>query len=437
VRGKIEATLEDTGEHNLKNIAQPVRIYRAVAAPGSRLREQPVPVDATAAQPVMPRPAIAILPLVSMSAESGQRFLADGITEDIITELSRFTTLTVIARNSSARFKDGPVDMKQIGRELGARYLVEGSLRGLGDKIRITIQLIDAESGGHLWAERFDRGAGDIAATDKAVQAIVTGLANRVAENEEERGRRGPEAGRTAYHFMLQARELMQDGDYIACEAPLRRAIELDPSLSEAHGLLVHALIQKYLYGENEGDLAEAEHSARQAIALNPRGSGPQFGMAYVALTQGNHDLAGLHLNRPIALNPNNVNAQIGRAQWLLWGGQAEQALAAVEASIEREELAPPYYWEARAEILFQLHRYGESLEAIARVNRAHFWIKALAVAALAQSQNLDEARRQLAALLAAQPMVTIAKVMKANAYRDQALREHFVDGLRKAGTPA
>ncbi len=437
VRGKIDAAFYDGGEHNLKNIAQPVRIYRAVAT-GSARRDHPAPAGAgPAVASIVPRPAIAVLPLVSMSAEAGQRFLADGVTEDIITELSRFTTLTVIARNSSARFNDRPVDVKQAGRELGARYLVEGSLRGLGDKIRITIQLIDVESGGHLWAERFDRAVADIAATDKAVQAIVTGLANRVAEYEEEKGRRGPEASRTAYHFMLQARELMQEGDYIACEAPLRRAIGLDPSLSEAHGLLVHALIQKYLYGDNDGDLVEAEHSARQAIALNPRGSGPQFGMAYVALTQGNHDLAGLHLDRAIALNPNNVNAQIGRAQWLLWGGQAEQALTAVEASIEREELAPPYYWELRAEILFQLHRYRESLEAIARVNRAHFWIKALAIAVLAHSQRLDEARRQLAVLLAAQPMVTIARVIKANVYTDEALREHLIDGLQKVGMPA
>jgi adenylate cyclase len=371
-----------------------------------------------------------------MSAEPGQRFLADGITEDIITELSRFTALTVIARNSSARFADRPADVKQAGRQLGARYLVEGSLRGLGDKVRITVQLIDVESAGHLWAERFDRATADAAAIDKAVQAIVRGIANRVAESEEEQVRKGPEASRTAYHFMLRARELMQDGDYLACEVPLRRAIELDPALSEAYGLLVHALIQKYLYGDNDGDLAEAERSARQAIALNPRGSGPQFGLAYVAMTQGNHDLAGLHLDRAIALNPNNINAHLGRTQWLLWGGQAEQALVALEASIEREELAPSYYWEIRAEILYQLHRYRESLEAIARINRAHFWIKALAIAALAQTERLDEARRMLAALHTAQPNMTIARVMRANVYKDGPLREHLIDGLRKAGMP-
>jgi adenylate cyclase len=439
VQGKVDIAFEDTGEHSLKNIARPMRIYRAIGPSLPAPPGEPAPVGAEKTMaPLTPSPAIAVLPFISMGGEAEQGYLADGVTEDIITELSRFTSLTVIARNSSFRFRDQPVDVKQVGRKLGARYVVEGSLRRIGDRIRITAQLIEVETGGHLWAERYDRTIAELpAAQDKVVQAIVTALSNRVAEYEEEQGRRRPAAGRTAYDLILQARHAMQDGIFLNAEAPLRRAIELDPELSEAHALLVYALLHKYFYGDDDGDLEAAAHSARRAIALNSRGSGPQFSMAGVAAIQGNYALAGSCYERAIALNPNNVVALIGRAQWLLWGGRVEEALAALEASVQHEALAHSYYWEVRGEVLYQQHRYPESIDAFGRMNQPHFWIKALVVAGLAQSERLEEARRHLAALREAVPNVTIARVLKAVVYQDDACRQHLLEGLRKAGMPA
>ena len=436
VRGKVEARFEDMGEHALKNIARPVRIYRLLGADGAK------PAGGSPPSPPDPerrgRPPIAVLPFLSLGGDADQRHLADGISEDIITEFARFTSLLVIARNSSFLFREQPIDVRRVGRELGARYLIEGSLRRIGPQIRIAAQLIEVETTGHLWAERYDRKIEDLfALQDEVVRAVVVAAANRIADREEERRLATPPESWDAYDHVLHARKFLAADTYLPAEAPLRRAIELDPGIAEAHALLVYVLLHKYWFLDERRHLDEALVSARKAIELNGQGSGPRFAMALVNCYRGEYELAGMHYDRAITLNPNNAQPRIGRAQWLVWGGKGEEALAALESSVPSESLAPAFYWEARGEILFQLRRYDEAIATFGKLDRGHyFWVRAFVIAALAQVGRVPEARRQLAALLADQPGITIARVLRAVAYKDDKMRDHLVEGLRKAGMP-
>src|SRR5262249_48187274 len=160
----------------------------------------------------------------------------------------RFTSLMVVARNSSFQYRDKPIDVKRVGRELGARYVIEGSLRRLGPHLRVTAQLIRAETGGHLWAERYDRKLEDLfAVQDDIVRSVVTGVEDRVVRSEEEQGLRKPPQSWAAHDYVHQARQLMGESEFLLAEAPLRRAIELDPTIAEAHARLVYPLLYQYL----------------------------------------------------------------------------------------------------------------------------------------------------------------------------------------------
>jgi len=241
IRGKTDLKFEELGEQNLKNIAEPVRAYRAVTAPQARRSTYNYQVGPA-------KPSIAVLPFANLSGDPDQEYFADGITEDIITELSRFSSLFVIARNSSFQYRGKSQDMKRVGRELGARYLVEGSVRRLGPHIRITAQLIDATSGRHAWAERYDRRMEELfEVQDEVVRAVVTCSEHRIADSEAEQIARRPPNNWLAYDFFLQARWFLAQFDtYEKAEAPLLRALELDPKLAEAYAMLTHVEMGKY-----------------------------------------------------------------------------------------------------------------------------------------------------------------------------------------------
>jgi class 3 adenylate cyclase/TolB-like protein len=428
-RGKLDIAFEDLSEQRLKNIDWPVKVYRVQLGAGS---VAPSPISG-----LPDKPSILVLPLTFASDEEEFRDLGNGLVEDITIELARFTSLMVVARNSSIQYRDTPIELKRVGRELGARYLLAGSIRQLGPQIRITVQLILAETGGHLWAERYDGKLADLLTTqDEIVRSVVTTAEDRIVRSEEHRGLRKPQQSWTAYDYVLQARQCLWDeSDDLNAEVPLRRAITLDPSIAEAHALLVFPLMRKYVLGDDDANLKEALESAKKAIALNPQGSGPQFAMALACgIAEGQSERSALHYDRAIALNPNNTYAKMGRAEWLLWGGKAEDALGYLDSAIQQEHFAPAFYWDLRGRILFQLRRYEEALNAICRVTSPQYSGVTYAIAALVHSGQLMEARRRLATLIASQPNVTIARVLKAEVYRDESLRAHLVEGLRKAG---
>ena len=234
VKGKVEAGFEDLGDQRVKNIAEPVRAYRwsdAIAAP------------ARAAPLALPdKPSIAVLPFVNMSGDPEQEYFSDGITEDIITELSRFPTLFVIARNSSFHFKGKAVKVSEIGRDLGVQYVVEGSVRKVGNRVRVTAQLVEAMSGNHLWAERYDRELEDIfEVQDEVAHTVAATVSGRLDDAGAERARRRPTEDLAAYDLFLRAYQHVHRwtrADLAAARPLLEKALDLDPNIARAHAYL-------------------------------------------------------------------------------------------------------------------------------------------------------------------------------------------------------
>jgi adenylate cyclase len=270
VRDQSEIVLEDLGERPLKNIAKPVRVFR-IGTP-----DRAVGAPQAGSPPVPHKPSIAVLPFANMSGDAEQEYFSDGMTEDLITDLSRVSGLFVIARNSSFAYKGRSVKVQEIGRDLGVRFVLEGSVRKAGNRVRITAQLIDAGSGGHLWAERFDRDLTDIFSTqDEVVEKIVGALAVTRTQGEEQRLRRRGTGNVEAYESWLRAREFLTRGtreSVVQARAMYRRAIEIDPNFAAPHAGLALAAISDYVSGwalDPAQALDEAERWARRAVELN------------------------------------------------------------------------------------------------------------------------------------------------------------------------
>jgi TolB-like protein/class 3 adenylate cyclase len=337
IRGKVDVTFEDLGSQSLKNIAEPMRVWRVPygrAAPGvpTRLR-----VDA-AALTLPDKPSIAVLPFTNMSGDPEQEYFADGMAEDIITALSHFKALFVIARNSSFTYKGRAVDVKQVGRELGVRYVLEGSVRKAANRVRITGQLVDTTTGAHLWAERFDGGLSDVFdLQDQVTESVVGAIAPAVEKAEIERAKRKPTESLDAYALYLRGlAKLYQFGNRQANEEALRlfnSAIALDPDFAAAYAraALCHVWAKTNgWFSDTANETAEVTRLAQRAVELGKDDA--------IALTTSGHalvyfvrDLEGgaALINRALVLNSNLAEA------WN-WGGWVKNWLGEPEAGIER-----------------------------------------------------------------------------------------------------
>jgi TolB-like protein/class 3 adenylate cyclase len=277
VRGKVDSAFEDMGPQNLKNIVEPMRAWRLrMNASGSAAAPIEPPVESTQALALPDKPSIAVLPFENMSGDPEQEYFADGMVEDIITALSRFKALFVIARNSSFTYKGRAVDVKQVGRELGVRYVLEGSVRKAANRVRITGQLVDTATGAHLWADRFDGGLGDVFdLQDQVTESVVGAIAPAVEKAEIERAKRKPTESLDAYTVYLRGlARLYQFTSRQANEEALRlfnSAIELDPDFASAYGRAASC----YAYAKGIGwipdtadEVAEVKRLAKRAVEL-------------------------------------------------------------------------------------------------------------------------------------------------------------------------
>jgi adenylate cyclase len=274
VRDRLDLELEDLGEQNVKNIARPVRVFRVVLESGGG--------PPASALELPDKPSIAVLPFANMSGDAEQEYFAEGISEDIITELSRFNSVFVIARNSSFTYKGRDVKVQEVARDLGVEYVVEGSVRKAGNRVRVTAQLIEAASGNHLWAERYDRDLEDIfAVQDEVTQTVVATVAGRLEAAEMERTKRKPTERLAAYDYLLQGKDLhhrvTKEANAEGLEM-LEKAIELDPDFAEAHAWLACTLGQSWARGwaeQGEETLDRCRAEIRAAHELDA-GPGPQ-----------------------------------------------------------------------------------------------------------------------------------------------------------------
>ena len=439
VVGKIEAAFDDLGEHTVKNIARPIRVYSARLGPGkatpSRAPETPLPLPDI--------PSIAVLPFANLSGDAEQEFFADGITEDILTELSRFRDLFVISRTSAFTYKGKNLTVQEVARELGVQYVVEGSVRKAGNRVRITAQLIDAETDRHIWAERYDRDLEDIfAIQDEITQTISATLPGRVEASRRERAQNKPTDSMAAYELVLGGKLLHhrsnRDRNPEALEM-VDRAIAIDPKYAHAHAWKACILGQAWSYGWMEDADATFEEINRElqiALTLDENDSDVHRILAAVHLTRHEFDKAAFHQDRALALNPNDDLIVVQKGEILTWMGEPEDGISWIEKAIRLNPYHPERFWGHLGRAYFGARRYPEAISAFQKIAAPDLGPHAFLAAANARGGDEAAAKRHASEVLALAPEFSAASHVETLHYANDADRAHLRDALAEAGLP-
>jgi adenylate cyclase len=438
VQGRLDATLEDAGEQKLKNIDRPVRVYRVQLYHPT-----------TEAKPVLDlpdKPSIAVLPFTNMSGDSEQEYFSDGVAEDIITMLSRSLSLSVVARNSSFTYKGRMVGVKQIACQLGVRYVLEGSVRRGGNRVRVTAQLIDAETGNQLWAERYDRAPTDIfAVQDEITEAVVIAIVPAVAERERRRAARKPPESLSAweaYQRGLWHHGRIGPAENDAAQRFYRRSIDLDPNFAPAYAALASAIRHGALTYQTYS-IAEAVHEglplAQKAISLDPMDAAAHTSMGWGLMTIGDHDGMLAEGRKALAINPNFADAHFLLGAALQFSGRPREALESIRKAIRFDPQSPTRYNRMLnlAIAYYFLREYEAAVNAakeVLRVYSDHPQADRYLAAALGQAGHSDEARRALQRAIALSPKSFDMFVQQRPPWYRPTDHEHMLEGLRKAG---
>jgi adenylate cyclase len=373
-----------------------------------------------------------------MSGDPEQQYFSDGITEDIITELSRIRSLTVIARNSTFQYRDKAVDVKQICRTLGADYVIEGSVRKAAKRIRVTAQLIEAASGNHVWAEHYDREIEDIfAIQDELVRAIVAMLPSRIDEAGARSAARKRPENLTAYDYMLRGIEYYwrydRASDALACEM-FEKAIAMDPSLAPAYAWLASERMRSWFLDRSADAIDEAYTLAKKAVALDTNDNGCHLTLGYVCLYRRQFEQAAHHLDRAIALNPNEPNAAIVMGWFLTYIGRPLDGLAWWDKAFRLDPHPPIWYVLTQGMAYYVAHRYAEAIDALKRDTDPELWDLIYLVAAYGQMNCIDEAKAAIVKSELLNPGESLLHYALNEPFKNTTDLDHLTDGLRRAG---
>ena len=422
-------------EHETEELARAIRASRRG---GPTTTQAPSPFDRQqGAATRSERPSIAVLPFTNLGGDAEQQYLGDGITEDIIIELSRYRSLLVIARNSAFQFRGPSVDLAAVRGQLGVQFVVEGSIRKIGPQLRLTVQLIDAATESHVWAERYDSQAEEIfTVQDDITRAIAATLEGRVAASGAERAKRRPPADWVAYDYFLQGREQFHRYRFPEAEPFLARAVELDPGYAQASALRANALLGIFWTNPQTNTKDAALEFAAKALSLDDSDPWCQAMMGFVLTHRGQRDLAGPYFERAVALNPGDIQIAYLRAWWLARTGRAEEALKYLDLAMRRDPFPPAWFWEIRGIALFATRRYDDVIQALARMIHLHAWDHAYVAACHAHMNRNAEARAAAAEVLRADPNFTVSGYRLVEEYTLSGELEHLLDGMRKAGLP-
>jgi adenylate cyclase len=446
VRDKVPIKIETRGEQTVKNIARPIEVFCIISedrdAVAGAVREFETRVQTPA---IADKPAIAVLPFVNMSGEPDQEFFADGITEDILTELSRFRELFVISRNSAFFYKGKAINAQKVAKELGVHYVVEGSVRKAGGRVRITVQLIDAETDRHLWAERYDRELADIfAIQDEVTSSIVSILPGRVAAAAQDRAQRKLPENLAAYECVLAGKLLHHRSVRADNEEALRmldRAIALDPGYAHAHAWKACVLGQSFVYGWS-ADIEATKRTVIEeltlALSLDENDSDVHRVLAAVNLSLlRDHDKALYHQERALALNPNDDLIVVQHGEVLTWIGQAEQGIEWIQKAMRLNPYHPERFWSHLGRAYFVARRYDEAIKAFQRISRADHGHLAFLAACHAQLDDAAAAKGTAQQVLQRAPDFSIERFIATQHYKHEKDREHHRAALVKAQLPA
>ena len=449
VEGKLPVKFEDLGERTVKNISKPVRVYRVSPPSG----EKPSTTSDAAPLVLPDKPSIAVLPFENMSGDPEQEYFADGITEDIITELSRFRTLFVIARNSSFAFKGKAIGVSEVAQKLGVQFVLEGSVRKAGERVRITAQLIDASTGGHVWADRYDREFTDIFdLQDELTGAIVAVLPGRLEDAGRARSERKRTTNMSAYDFILLGNEhLRRHSREEIAEAGrcYQSAIDLDPDYARAHALLAWTNACFSFRGSWTEPCADAAlRSIEKSIALDDDDSWSHGVYGQTLLIRGQTEEAEIQFKRAIALNPNDADVAALWSPTLVYMGRWEEGLEWIDKAKRLNPYPGQWYYWYRGFALFSAREYEQAVRAIKELTPVHLRGHAYLAASYAYLERPDEARKELAlfedackrekAIIGDHALPSMREVALdwADRYSNPSDREHFLNGLRKAGLP-
>jgi adenylate cyclase len=469
VYDQIETTLalgyEYLGEQTVKNIAKPVRVYRVVLEPGAAV---PATIEATARGrangPVPPHlghplrvapsrpqppltlpdiPSIAVLPFVNMSGNAEQEYFSDGMTEDIITDLAKLSGLFVIARHASFLYKGKAVKPAQVSRELGVRYVLEGSVRKAGNRVRISAQLVDATSGYHLWAERYDRDLQDMfAVQDEITTQIVTALAVKLMEGEQQRVGRAPTRNLEAYDSYLRGRECQavttEEGNAQARQL-FDKALRLDPQFAVAAAYLGWTYFTEWVLGwsQEAETLEQASALARRAIAHDATVPDGHRLLGMVCLWQRQYERAIAEVEHAAALTPHCADGYAALGDVLNWAGRPEEAIGLIESAMRLNPQYPAWYLWDLGHAYYVAGRYEEAMATLKRVlirnpdfMPAHAYLGAMYVElgqeAAAQAEGEEVMRLN--------PQLSLAALRQRLPYKDQTVLERVLNAVRKQG---
>jgi TolB-like protein/Tfp pilus assembly protein PilF len=440
VENKLDLAYAYLGEQKVKNIARPIRVYVVQMVPDVNESEMGKKHESPA------KPSIAVLPFLNMSGDVDQEYFSDGITEDIITALSSFRWFFVIARNSSFTYKGKTIEVKQVAEDLGVRYVLEGSVRKVGKKVRITAQLIDAPTGFHVWAERYDRDLEDIfAVQDEITHNIVRSVGPEFLSAEMKRAQRKDIRNLDVWDCIMRASShhgRYTKKDTTEAQRLLHKAIELDPMSPEAFCLLAFTHLMQVQFGWSEStakSIKEAEKAAQSAVAIDDRDAWAHTALGLVDLISKRYDDATGRLEKAIDLNPNLANAYgaLGQAQAL--AGEYEAAVTHINKAIRLSPHDPfaPYWFGHLGVAAFADEHYED----------ARYWGRKtiqqnpmfpgghrLMAASCGQLGRTQEAANELKELLLLMPGMTADDVRKQVPFKRSNDMERYIDGLRKAG---
>ena len=445
VRDRLDLAFEDLGDREVKNIDRPVQVWRWCRARGVTAGDT-APPDKPLALP--DKPSIAVLPFDNMSGDPEQEYFADGITEDIITALSRFHWFLVIARNSSFTYKHRAVDVKEVARDLGTRYVVEGSVRKAGSRVRVTALLIDADTGAHVWAERYDRDLDDIfVVQDDITQNIVAAVAPEFESAEMQRASRAGSRELGVWDLAMQARWHLGKYTNESCANARRLLLEattLDAGNVQAHTLLAmtHWFESIYRWSDSlEQSSADAMQAARRAVSLDSGDAMAQAALGMAFIINQRNDEAIETLNRAVQLNPNLAQAHGWLGIALTVACDFEPAVQAVEQAMKLSprDLDIPFWMASLSFTALAEGRYEEVIDVTKTMLREKPDLPTARrhrAAAFALLGREAEARKEIDELLRVAPDTTVSQVERVYPVKDPEIQARWLDGLRRAGLP-
>lgn len=436
VGNKLPIDYEFMGEQHVKNIARPIAVYKV------RERKQPA-ASTEGFVSTSSKPSIVVLPLVNMSGDPEQEFFVDGLTEDIITELSRFRELFVISRNSAFFYKSKPVKVRDVARDLGVQYVLEGSVRKAGNQVRVTVQLIDAENDRQVWGERYQRKLEDIfALQDEVATKIVSTLPARIEAAAHERVSRKPPENMAAYEYVLAGKILHHNATRQDNESALRmldKALEIDPAYAHAHAWKACVLGQSWVHAwckNSERTWKELLRELKIALDMDDNDSDVHRILAAVNITAGDHDRAMYHQERGLSLNPNYDLIVVQHGELLTWLGRPEEGIEWIQKAMQLNPHFPERFWNHLGRAYFVARRYPEAIDAFKRITASDYTHHAFLAACYAYLDDDVRASDEAREVLNREPNFTVQRYLKTMHYKNDSDLEHHREGLLKSGLP-